>query len=162
MPPTESPPDLPNRFGDFFLNKIHKKIEEWFQEQDINKSYHRKCTKFTSFGPLEENEILRVMKNMNPTTCIMDPCNTRFLLKFKNTILDSINTIVNQSFTTGTFLEDWKLASVRQFIKGQNLNTELTNYKPISNYCTKHFDNQSLLTKHQSTYRQNFSKETTL
>ena len=70
---------------------------------------------------------------MKPTTCIIDPCNTRLLLKFKNTILDSITTIVNQSLTTGTILEDWKLTSVGPPIKGQNLDTELTNYRPISN-----------------------------
>ena len=55
----------------------------------------------------------------------MDPFNTSFLLKFKNTILDSITTIVNQSLTTGTFLEGWKIASVRPIIKGLNLDTEL-------------------------------------
>ena len=53
MPPTESPPDLPNKFADFFLNKLQK-IKEQFQGQDIHKSYHRKCTKFTSFVPLEK------------------------------------------------------------------------------------------------------------
>ena len=62
----------------------------------------------------------------------MDPCNTRFLLKFRDTILDS-TTIVNQSLITGTFLEDWKIASIRPLIRGLNLDTELINYRPISN-----------------------------
>ena len=93
--------------------------------QNIHKSYHRKCTKYTSFVPLEKDEILSIIKNMNPATCIMDPCNTRFLLKFKETILDAITIIVNQSLTTGTFLDDWKAAAVRPLIKGPNLDTEL-------------------------------------
>ena len=113
---------------------------------------------------------------MTPTTSTMNPCNTRFLLKFKDTILDSITTIVNQSLTTGTFLEDWNISSVRLLIKGLNLDTELINYRPISNISffiqnnekeaqtqqQNHFDNQSFLPKHQSAYRQNFSKEITL
>ena len=70
---------------------------------------------------------------MNPTTCIMDPCNTRFLLKFKETILDAITTTVNQSLTTGTFLDNWKVASVKLLIKGPNLDIELKNYRPIRN-----------------------------
>ena len=70
---------------------------------------------------------------MNPTTCIMDPCNTRFLIKFKETTLDAITTIINQSLTSGTFLDNWKVASVRPLIKGPNLDTELKNYRPISN-----------------------------
>ena len=94
---------------------------------------------------------------MNPTICIMDPWNTRILPIFKNTILDSITTIVNQSLKTGTLVEDWKIASVRPLIKGPNLDTELINYRPISNLSflskiiekatqtqlQKHFDNQS-------------------
>ena len=70
---------------------------------------------------------------MNPTTYIIDPCNTRFLLKFKETILDAITTIVNQSLTTGEFLDDWKVAAVRPLIKTPNLDIELKNYRPISN-----------------------------
>ena len=44
---------------------------------------------------LEREEILSIIKNMNPTTCITDPYNNRFLLKFKETVLDAITTIVN-------------------------------------------------------------------
>ena len=105
MPSTESPSDVPNIFGDFFLNKIQK-IREWFHGQSTKKSYHRKCSKFTGFLPLEKKEILNIIKNMKPTTCIIDPCNTRFLLKFKETILDAITIIVNETFTTGEFLDD--------------------------------------------------------
>ena len=40
MPPTESPSDLPNKFEDFFLNKIQR-IKEQFQDPDTHKSYDR-------------------------------------------------------------------------------------------------------------------------
>ena len=75
---------------------------------------------FISLLPLERDEILSIIKNINPTICILDTCNTRFLLKFKETILDAITTIVNQSLTTGTFLDDWKIAAARPLIKGPN------------------------------------------
>ena len=113
---------------------------------------------------------------MNPTTCIIGPCNTTFLLKFKETILDANTTIANQSLTTGEFLDEWKIAAVRPLIKGPNLDSELKNYRPISNLSflskiiekaaqsqlQKHFDQQSLLPNHQSAYRQHYSMETTL
>ena len=113
---------------------------------------------------------------MNPTTCIIDPCNTQFLLKFKETIVDAITTMINQSLTTGEFLDDWKVSAVRPLIKGPNMDTELKNYRPISNLSflakitekasqlqlQKHFDQQSLLPYHQSAYRQHYSMETTL
>ena len=106
----------------------------------------------------------------------MDPCNTQFLLKFKEVIVDAITTITNQSLTTGEFLDDWKVAAVRLVIKGLNMDTDLKNYRPISNLSflskiiekaaqvelQKHFDQQSLLPNHQSAYRQHYSTETTL
>ena len=95
---------------------------------------------------------------------------------FKKTTLDAITTIANPSLTTGEFLDDWKVAAVRPLIKGPNPDTELKNYRPISDLSflskiiekaaqsqlQKHFDQQSLLPNHQSTYRQYYSTETTL
>ena len=123
-----------------------------------------------------KKEICNIIENMNPTTCMTDPCDTRFLLKFKEMIMDAITVIVNQSLTTGEFLDNWKMAIVRPLIKGPNLDTELKNYRPISNLpflskivekeaqlqLQEHFDQQSLLPKHQSAYRQYHSTETTL
>ena len=130
----------------------------------------------TSFVPLKKDEILSIIKIVNQTTSIMDPSNTRFLLKLKETIIDDITTTVNQAFTTGTFLDDWKVTAVRPLIKGPNLDTKLKNYRHISSLSflskiiekaaqsqiQKHFDNQSLLLKHQSVYRQHYSTETPL
>ena len=65
MPPTKSPSNLPNKFADFFLNKIQK-IREQFHAPNTHKSYHRKCTKFTSYFPLEKDEILSIIKNNEP------------------------------------------------------------------------------------------------
>ena len=102
VPCTESPLDLPDKFVDFFLN-IMPKIKVHFQEQDKHKIYHRKCTKFTSFVPLEKDEILCIINNMDRTICTKDPCNTYFVLKFKKTTLDTITIIVNQSLSMGLF-----------------------------------------------------------
>ena len=175
MPLTESPSDLPDKFTDFFLNKI-KKIRKQFHDQNTQKSYHRKCSSFNGFLPLDREEILNIIKCMNPTIYIMNPCNTQFLFKFKETIVDAITIMTNQSLTTGEFLDHWKVAAVRPLIKGPNMDTELKNYRPISNLAflskitekvaqlqlQKHFDQQSLLPNHQSAYRQHYSMETTL
>ena len=83
--------------------------------------------------------------------------------------------IVNQSLTTGEFLDDWKMAIVRPLIKGTNLDAEPKNYRSISNLSflskiiektaqlqlQEHFDQQSLLPNHQSAYRKHYSMETT-
>ena len=63
----------------------------------------------------------------------MDPCNTKFLMKFKDTLIGTITKIINVTLTTGQYLDEWKIAVVRPLIKGPNLDTEYKNYYPISN-----------------------------
>ena len=70
---------------------------------------------------------------MHYTTCEMDACNTKFLMKFKDTLIGTITKIINVSLTTGQYLDEWKIAVVRPLIKGPNLDTEYQNYCPISN-----------------------------
>ena len=127
----EPPSALPDTFADFFFNKI-RKIREQFCNKSTQKTYLRDCTSLDAFLPLDSEEILNIMK-MNPTTSIMDPCNTGFLLKFKEIIVDAITTITNQSLTTGEFLDELKVAAVRPLIKDANIRTEFKNYRPISN-----------------------------
>ena len=175
MPSTRTPSDVPNTFADFFLNKI-KKIREQFQNQSTKRKYSRKYPKITSFRSLDKKEIGNIIENMNPTTCMSDPCDTRFLLRFKDIIIDAITKMINQSLATGEFLDDWKMAIVRPLFKGPNLGTELKNHRPISNLSflskivekaaqlqlQEHFDQHSLLPKHQSAYRQHHSTKTAL
>ena len=175
MPQIEPPSVQPDKFADFFFKKI-RKIREQFCNESTQKTHHRDCMSFVAFLPLDREEILNIIKKMNPTTSIMDPCNAGFLLKFKEIIVDAITTITNQSLTTGEFLDDWKVAAVRPLIKDPNIRTEFKNYRPISNLSflskiiekaaqvqlQKHFDEQSLLPNHQSAYRQHHSTETTV
>ena len=107
---------------------------------------------------------------MHYTTCTLDPCNTKFLMKFKDTMIGTIIKFINTSLNTGKFLDEWKIAVVRCLIKGQNLDTDYKNYCPISNlsFMSKltekaaqtqlmaHFTEQNLLPKHQNGYRKNF------
>ena len=175
LPQIEPPSALLDKFADFFFSKI-RKIREQFCNESTQKTYHRDCTSIDAFRPLDREEILNIIKKMNPTTSIMDPCNTGFLLKFKEIIVDAITTITNQSLNTGEFLDDWKVTAVRPLIKDANIGTEFKNYRPISNLSflskiiekaaqvqlQKHFDEHSLLPSHQSAYRKHHLTETTL
>ena len=127
----------------------------------------RPCTKLLNFKPLTEEQVLNLINQMHYTTCKMDPCNTKFLMKFKDTLIGTITKIINVSLTTGQYLDEWKIAVVRPLIKGPNLDTEYKNYCPISNlsFMSKliekaaqtqlmtHFTEHNLLPKHQNAYR---------
>ena len=113
---------------------------------------------------------------MHYTTCEMDPCITKFLMKFKDTLIGTITKIINVSLTTGRYLDEWKIAVVRPLIKGPNLDTEYKNYCPLSNlpFMSKliekaaqtqlmtHFTEHNLLAKHRNANRKNFSTETAI
>ena len=113
---------------------------------------------------------------MHHTTCAMDPCNTKFLMKFKDTLIGTITKIINISLTTEQYLDEWKIAAVRPLIKGPNLGTDYNNYCSISSlsFMSKliekaaqiqlmtHFTEQNLLPKHQNAYRKYFSTETAI
>ena len=136
----------------------------------------RPCTKLQNFKPLTEEQVLNFIYQMHYTTCEMDPCNTKFLMKFKDTLTGTITKTVNVSLTTGQYLDEWKIAVVRPLIKGPNLDTEYKNYCPISSlsFMSKliekaahsqlmtHFTEHNLLPKHQNAYGKNFSTETAI
>ena len=113
---------------------------------------------------------------MHNTTCTMDPCNTKFLMKFKDTLIETITKILNISLTTGQYLEEWKIAVFRPLIKGPNLGIDYKNYHPTSNlsFLSKLIEKAAqtqqmtqlyrtkFITKNQSAYRKKFSTETAI
>ena len=157
---------LPDEFANYFLNKIEKIMDIF----DGNVKYSppiRPCTKLLNFKHLTEEQVLNIINQMQYTTCEMDPCNTKFLMKFKDTLIRVITKIINVSLTTGQYLDDWKIAVVRPLIKGPNLDMEYKNYCPMSNlsFMAKliekvaetqlmtHFTEHNLLPKHQNACR---------
>ena len=166
---------LPDEFANYFLNKIEKIMDIF----DGNVKYSppiRPCTKLLNFKPLREEQVLNLINQMHYTTCEMDSCNTKFLMKFKDTIIGTITKIINVSLTTEQYLDEWKIAVVRPLIKGPNLDTEYKNYRPISDlsFMSKliekaaqtqlmtHFTEHNLLPKYQNAYRKNFLTETAI
>ena len=173
--PDISKEKLPDEFADYFLNKIEK-IINIFEGNDKYSPPIRSCTKLLNFKPLTEEQVLDLINQMHYTTFAMDPCNTKFLMKFKDTLIGIIPKIINVSLTTGQCLDEWKIAVVRPLIKGPNLDIEFKNYHPISNlsFISKltekaaktqlmtHFIEHNLLPKHQNAYRKNFPTETAI
>ena len=124
--------NLPGEYADYFLNK-NEKIRELFKEKEKYSPPSRSCTKLSDFKPLTEDKVLNLIQHMHYTTCALDPCNTKFLMKFKDTLIGTITKIINISLTTGQYLDEGIIAVVRPLVKGPNLDTDYKNYHPISN-----------------------------
>ena len=123
---------LPDEFANYFLNKIEKVMDIFGGNVKYSPPI-RPCTKLLNFKPFTEEQVLNIINQMHYTTCEMDPYNTKFLMKFKDTLIGTITKIINVSMTTGKYLGEWKITVVRPLIKGPNLDTEYKNYCPISN-----------------------------
>ena len=117
---------------DYFLNKIER-IKELFKGKEKYSPPIRSCTKLPDFKPLKEEQACTLIQHMHHTTCAKDPSNTKFLMKFKDTVIGTITKIINISQTTEQYLHEWKIAVVRPIIKGPNLGMDYKNYQPISN-----------------------------
>ena len=164
-----------NKFTNYFLSKI-KKIMEIFHGNIKYSPPVRPCTKLLNFKPLTEEQVLNLINQMHYTTCEMDLCNTKFLMKFNDTLIGTKTKIINVSLTKGHYLDEWKTALVRPLLKGPNLDNEYKKYHPISNlsFMSKliekaaqtqlmtHFTEHNLLQKHQNAYRKHFSTETAI
>ena len=123
---------LPDEFAVYFVNMIEK-IREHFKGKEKCLPPIRPCSKVLDFKSLTEEQVPSLIQNMNYTTCSMDPCDTKFLMKVKHTLLKTITKIIIISLTTGQYLDEYKIAVVRPFVKRPKLDTEYKNYCLIRN-----------------------------
>ena len=100
-----------------------------------------------------------------------------FLVECLDELILPITSIINHSLKTGVFPHCFKKALVTPLLKKPNLDkNDLKNYRPVSNLSflskimekivlrqlIEYLQNNDLLPKHQSAYRQSHSTETAL
>ena len=90
---------LLDKFANYFLNEIAKKIREHFKGKKMQPI--RPHFKVSDFKPLTEEQVLTLIQDVNHTICATDPCNTKCLMKFKHTFIKTVTKFTNMSLTTG-------------------------------------------------------------
>ena len=91
-------------------------------------------TKIISFDHVTDSELLKIISDMNNTTCSSDPFPTRLLMSHLYAIVPILQHIVNLGLTTGDFPISCKSSIVIPLIKKPGLDREmLKNYRPVSN-----------------------------
>ena len=113
---------------------------------------------------------------MAAKTSISDPIPSSLFKELVPHIIGHITTIVNESLRTGVVASKWKTAIIRLLLKKVGLDPIMKNYRPVSNLpfmsklvekCmlaqfNKHCEDNLLMPDYQSTYRSNYSCETSL
>ena len=77
----------------------------------------RNCTLLKDFHEITEDQLIELMKDMNKTTCELDPCSSKLVYKCLDVHKGTLTTMVNISPRQGLFIQDWKLAIVKPLIK---------------------------------------------
>uniref|UniRef100_A0A8C2EYT6 Reverse transcriptase domain-containing protein n=1 Tax=Cyprinus carpio TaxID=7962 RepID=A0A8C2EYT6_CYPCA len=86
---------------------------------------------FSSFSPLSETAVSKLILSSHPTT--LDPIPTHLLQAISSSVIPSLTHIINSSLHSGTFPSAFKQARVSPLLKKPSLNPALLeNYRPVS------------------------------
>ncbi len=176
-PPTPSSTLKADDFATFFINKITNLTAQLSTPQTVKHILPANIHSFTSFSPLSEAEVSKLILSSHPTTCLLDPIPSHLLQAISPAVVPALTPIVNTSFHTGVFPSAFKQARITPLLKKPTLNpTLLGNYRPVSllpfiaktlervvfNQVSAFLTQNNLLDSNQSGYRSGHSPETAL
>ena len=135
LPDYTNKTDLANTFCKFFYDKIIK-IRSTLQSSIPSSVTRPNPTKNTlsSFTPVSEEELLKILKSSPSKSCDLDPIPTSLVKECADILITPITKIVNYSITEGSFPNCFKMAHVTPLLKKPSLDRNiLKNYRPVSN-----------------------------
>ena len=182
LPTHQSPDNLANAFSSFYSDKVDAIKAELIGSRakiDPNSvigSIHFLDTRtdsdlLTEFSIVSMEEVHRVIVALRKTkSCGLDPIPTGILKKMAPLLVPAITSIVNLSFQTGVFPQNFKHGLITPLLKKPTLDKEvLSNYRPVTNlsFLSKvlerlaahqldaHLASHEILPPTQSAYRPN-------
>ncbi len=118
-------------FAIFFTNKTRTICDQFFTPQTNDNFLTTNTFTLTSFSPLSEMEVSKLILSNHPTTCPLDRIHV--LQAISSSVIPALTHIINISRHTGTFPTAFKQARVTPLLKKPSLNPALLeNYRPVS------------------------------
>ncbi len=176
-PPPPSSTLTADDFATFFTNKTKTISDQFLTPQTNNNFITTNTQSLTSFSPLSETEVSKLILSNHPTTCPLDPIPTHLLQAISSSVIPALTHIINTSLHTGTFPTASKQARVSPLLKKPALNPALLeNYRPVSllpfiakslervvfNQLSLFLAQNNILDNNQSGFRSGHSTETAL
>lgn len=131
LPMSNSPLALAENFNGFFITKIQK-IRTHLEELestisplsiDLNSHMHPASVKLENFDLCSIEEIEKILKKSNKTTCQLDPIPTTILCQLPS-MLPVLTDIINKALICGQFPSSLKSAIVKPLLKKASLDSK--------------------------------------
>ena len=126
LPSSDSPEQLANRFSDYFTSKIET-INQSFGNDPRHDSLHAEYsgTTFTTFNPITEEQLKKIVLSGNSKCCHLDPVPTQLLKQVIGEVIPTLTNIVNMSLEASYFPMKLKSALVVPLLKKSTLDPEV-------------------------------------
>ena len=178
LPDHVSLKDLANSFGHFFCDKIMKirtALQSLAPVSITRPSMNNSA--LSSFEPVSEEDILKILKSSPTKSCDLDPIPTLLVKDCADILITPITNIINYSLKEGSFPNCFKIAYVTPLLKKPSLDRNLLkNYRPVSNLSfiskliekvvanqlNSYINKEGLSNLNQSAYKRLHSTETAL
>ena len=182
LPPTNDKQKLANEFNEFFSKKVQS-IMDYLQpseEHDIEphyiETYYLTNHRFNEFETIDENTVLKLIKESKTKSCKLDPAPTTLLKQYTEVLVPSVHCIITASLSQVCFTDNLKKAILRPLLKKPNLDLAFINYhrvcnlgylskiveKAVCNQITSFAAQTNSTEELQSAYREDHSTETAL
>ncbi len=99
-------------FATFFINKITNLTAQFSIPQTVKHILPTNIHSFTSFSPLSEAEVSKLILSSHPTTCLRDPIPSHLLQAISPAVVPTLTHIVNTSLHIGVFPSAFKQAHI--------------------------------------------------
>ena len=136
QPTTYPPDDLPERFSQYFKEKIvnHRNSLDHDASRPSPPSPTFAGSPLTCFQPVTITFVESIIKKHPIKTCELDPLPGFLFTRCLNKLLPFITDIINTSLSTGVVPDCFKSAIVRPLLKKPGLSVnDFQNYRPVSN-----------------------------
>jgi len=183
LPSTGTDVNLSAEFATFFEGKIVR-IRDELENGLIRREYSVDLPQrpppiltLINFHPVVEFDVLRYIREVNKTYCLLDPINVSKIPVAYEKAAPFIASMINQCIAENNFLLSEKHAIIKPLLKRTGLNgDDLANYRPVSNltYLSKimeraildqllpFLEQNNVIPHLQSAYRRFHSTETGL
>ncbi|KAK3528007.1 hypothetical protein QTP86_013117 [Hemibagrus guttatus] len=122
-------------FATFYTENIERICQTFtsLPTSPTSHSQHSATPSLTQLSTVASEEVLRITRSCNPTTCPLDPIPSAMLQTISPDLLPFITTVINGSLMSGHVPTAFKKARVIPILKKPALDpSDISNYRPVS------------------------------